>query len=222
MKKPTLIYFKARGRAEVIRLVLAEAGVDYDEHPVGKDLPRHEGQPTDLVGLREAGLLPFGAVPVWVDSDGFRLAQSGAIARYLAATHGMVGGTPREQARVEEILGGVDDVRLELRRLVPAAPADRPAIVAELTDSFLPRWMGYFDRFLAANRDGTGFLVGDSLTLADLALYYLLELLPDNRFGAAIDAYPRLAAFARRIAERPRIAAYIASPSRWALVPFPR
>jgi len=38
---PTLIYFATRGRAELIRLVLAEAGVEYAEHPVtvGKNSP---------------------------------------------------------------------------------------------------------------------------------------------------------------------------------------
>ena len=221
MKKPTLIYFKARGRAEVIRLVLAEAGVDYDEHPIGKDLPPWNGKPTEFQALKDSGLLPFQAAPVWEDADGFRLAQSQAIARYVAASHGMGGKTPREQAQIDQMLGAVDDVRMEVRRLV-SEPDKRPAIVAELTSTFLPKWMGFLDRTLAANRDGTGFVVGESITVADLSLYYLLELLRDNGFGAPIDAFPRLVAFARRIAERPGIAKYLASPARPAFIPLPR
>jgi glutathione S-transferase len=221
MKKPTLIYFKARGRAEVIRLVLAEAGVDYDEHPIGKDLPLWNGKPTDFQALKDSGLLPFQAAPVWEDADGFRLAQSAAIARYVAAIHGMGGKTPREQAQIDQMLGATDDVRVEIRRLV-SEPDKRPAIVAELTSTFLPKWMGFLDRTLAANRDGTGFVVGDSITVADLSLYYLLEMLRDNGFGGPIDACPRLVAFARRIAERPRIAAYLASPTRPPFIPLPR
>lgn len=222
MKKPTLIYFKARGRAEVIRLVLAEAGVAYDEHPIGKDLPLWNGKPTDFQALKDSGLLPFQAAPVWEDADGFRLAQSQAIARYVAASHGMGGKSVREQAQIDQLLGAVEDVRTELRRLAAGEPDKRPAIAAELTSTFLPRWMGFLDRTLATNHDGTGFAVGDSITVADLALYYLLELLRDNGFGAPIDACPRLVAFARRIAGRPRIAAYLASPARPAFIPLPR
>jgi glutathione S-transferase len=221
MQKPTLIYFKARGRAEVARLVLAEAGVDYDEHPIGKDLGLWNGQPTDFQALKDSGLLPFQAAPVWVDADGFRLAQSAAIAKYLAASHGMAGKTVREAAQIDQLLGACDDVRVEIRRLV-SEPDKRVAIVTDLTATFLPRWMGFLDRTLAANRDGTGFVVGDSITVADLALFYLLELLRDNGFGAPIDAFPRLVAFASRIAARPGIAKYLASPTRPPFVPLPR
>jgi glutathione S-transferase len=222
MKKPTLIYFKARGRAEVVRLLLAEAGVDYDEHPIGKDLGPWNGKPTDFAELKASGLLPYQAAPVWEDADGFRLAQSGAIAKYVAASHGMGGKSVRDEALIDQMLGCVDDVRGELRRLVATEPEKRPAFAAELASTFLPRWMGFLDRTLAANRDGQGFVVGESITVADFALFYLLEQLRDNGFGAPIDAHPRLVAFAKRIAERPRIAAYLASPSRPAFIPFPR
>ena len=80
MPKPTLVYFAARGRAELIRLVLAEAGVDYQEHHVGHGTPPVQGRPTDFDTLKATPLLPFGAVPVWEEPDGFVLAQSGAIA----------------------------------------------------------------------------------------------------------------------------------------------
>lgn len=63
MPKPTLLYSPARGRAEVIRLVLAEAGVDYDGHHVGKGTPPAGGRATDLADLKASGVLAFGAVP---------------------------------------------------------------------------------------------------------------------------------------------------------------
>jgi len=94
MSKPTLLYFPARGRAEIIRLLLAEAGVDYQEHPVGKGTPPQGGRPTDLAALLADGTLPFGAVPVWEEPGGFRLAQSHAIAAHLARTHGLAGKSP--------------------------------------------------------------------------------------------------------------------------------
>lgn len=221
MPKPTLLYFPVRGRGEVIRLLLAEAGVDYQEHPVGKGTPPHGGRPTDLAALQADGTLPFGAVPVWEEPGGFRLSQSQAIAAHLARTHGLAGKSPAEAARVEEWWGGIEDVRAEVRKLAAAPAERRAALRAELTATTLPRWLGFLDRLLRANRGGAAFAVGEGLTVADLALYYLLELLRDNGFGEAVDRYPALAAHAQRIASRPRLAAYLTSPKRPALTKLP-
>jgi glutathione S-transferase len=221
MPTPTLIYFPARGRAELVRLLLAEAGVDYVEHPVGKGTPPVAGRPTDFTALKATGDLPFEAVPVWEEPGGFRLAQSLAIANHLARTHGLGGRTPEEAARCDEWLGAIDDVRLELRKLVTTPADGRAALRTELRTATLPRWFGFLDRRLEANGGGTGFAVGTGLTIADLALWYLLEMTRDNGFGEAIDRYPALVAFAQRIAARPRIAAWLASPRRHPFAPLP-
>jgi len=221
MATPTLLYFPARGRAEIIRLLLAEAGADYREHPVGKGTAPQGGRPTDLAALLADGSLPFGAVPVWEEPGGFRLAQSQAIAFHLARKHGLAGKDPLEQAKVEEWWGGVDDVRAELRKLYTTPPEQRAALRAELRTAILPRWLGQLERLLRANRGGAGFTVGEGLTVADLALYYLLEMLRDNGLGEPVDRAPALAALAGRIAARPRLAAYLASPRRPAFAPLP-
>ena len=221
MSKPTLIYFPARGRAELIRLVLAEAGLDYDEHLVGQGTPPANGRPTDFAALKASGLLPFNAVPVWEEPGGFRLAQSNAIANHLARTHGLLGRTAAEAAQCDQLLGAVDDLRVELRRLVTAPAEGRAALRAELTTATVPRWLGFLERLLKANRDGQGFLVGEAVSIADLALWYLLELLQDNGLGAAVAQHPSLVAFAARIGQRPRIAAYLKSSRRSPLVPLP-
>jgi glutathione S-transferase len=221
MAKPTLFYFAARGRAELIRIVLAEAGVEYQEHPVGQGTPPLNGRPTDFQALQATALLPFGALPVWEEPDGFLLAQSAAIASHLARLHGLQGKTPREAAQCDQMLGAFDDVRAELRKLATVAPEARAAQREQLSSQFLPRWFGYLDRLLRANRGGAGGLVGESLTVADLALWYLVELCQDNGFGAAVAGYPSLVAFAARIGQRPRIADYLKSPRRHPLVRLP-
>ncbi len=221
MTKPTLIYFNARGRAEVIRLLLSEADVGYDVHPVGKGTPDRNGRPTDFAALKATGLLPFEALPVWEEPDGFRLAQSRAIECHIARGHGLYGRTAREIALCDQLLGAYDDVRVELRKLVSSEPAKRPGVREELQQKTLPRWTGYLDRLLAGNRGGEGFVVGDGATIADFALFYLLELMRDNGFGEAIDRAPRLVAFAERLAARPSVRAYVTSPARPAFVPLP-
>jgi glutathione S-transferase len=222
MSLPTLVYFPARGRAELIRIVLAEIGEEYREHPVGKGTPPRDGRPTDLAALAASGDLPFGAVPVWEEPGGLRLVQSAAIAAHLARRHGLAGASPLEAARCDELLGAVEDVRGELRKLFTAAPEQRAAVRADLLAAVLPRWLGDLERFLRPSLEATGFAVGRDLTVADLALWYLLEMIKDNGFGAALEGCPLLRAFFDRIAARPRLAAYLASPTRPAFTPLPK
>ncbi len=207
MDRPTLIYLPARGRAELIRLILAEAELEYDELTVQPGFP----------GLKGTGRLPFDAVPVWEEPDGFRLAQSAAIASHIAGGHGLRGKTARDAALCEQMLGAYEDVRAEGRRLAQLEPARRPALRKELAEATFPRWAGYFDRWLGDRPH----LVGDQLTLADLALWYLVEMLADNGLGAAIERYPRLGAFAERIGDRPRLRAWVSSPRRFPVVRWP-
>ncbi|HXJ79019.1 MAG TPA: glutathione S-transferase family protein [Candidatus Methylomirabilis sp.] len=221
MSKPTLIYFAGRGRAEVIRLVLAEAGVDYQEHVVGKGTPPVGGRPTDFAALKATGSLPFEAVPVWEEPGGLCLAQSSAIANHIARTHGLRGKNALEEAQCDQLMGAVDDVRLELRKLAMVPASERKALRAELLSSILPRWLGFLNRLLEKNGGGGGFVVGASLTVGDLALWYLLEMIRDNGFAPALERHPSLVAYAERIARRPRIAAYLSSPRRPPFAPLP-
>jgi glutathione S-transferase len=222
MSQPTLYYFAARGRAELIRLLLAEAGIDYLEHPIGQGTPPLSGRPTDLKALQATGFLPFGAVPVWEEPDGFVLAQSGAIASHLARVHGFAGKTARDAARCDELLGAFDDVRMEMRKLATAGPEARATLREQLASQFLPRWFGYFDRRIQARQGGGQFLVGDGLTVADLALWYLVEMCRDNGFSASVAAYPALLGHAERVGSRPRIAEYVKSAKRHPFVPLPK
>jgi glutathione S-transferase len=83
----------------------------------------------------------------------------------------------------------------------------------DFTGKRIPKFLGYFERVLG----GRSYLVGDQLTYADLSLFQVTEGLRYafpralGRFG---DQYPGLAALRDRIASRPRIAAYLASPRR--------
>jgi glutathione S-transferase len=207
-----LVYFKARGRGEVIRLALAEAQVEYEDDAF-------QG-PEAFAALKASGRLPFLAVPVW-EEDGLRLAQSGAILNHIARAHGLYGTSPREQALIDQALGAIEDTRMEIRRIATADAAKRSEVRAELLAKTLPNWFRMLEKLLSSNRDGAGFLVGDRISSADLALWYLLEMARDNGFGATFDDCPRLRAFFERIAARPHIAAYLSSSRRFPLQLLP-
>ena len=84
----------------------------------------------------------------------------------------------------------------------------------------MPKFLGWFERILAANPAGAAHLVGSSATYADLSLFQLVEGL---RFAFPVAAkrelakLPRVTALHKAVAERPRLKAYLASERR---VPF--
>jgi glutathione S-transferase len=209
MALPRLTYFSSRGRAEPIRMLLAEAGVEYEEVNVGAFHPKE--YPEAFQKMKEAGQLAFDALPLWEEGDGLRLVQSHAIVRHLARTHGLYGASAHEAARCDMIMEGVLDARMEVMRLMATPPEKRAELRASLVESTLPRWLGYFERLVGPS----GFFAGSSVTCADLAVFSLLEMVSDNRMDAALAALPKLSAFKARIAERPRIAAWLASPKRF-------
>ncbi|MEO5729800.1 MAG: glutathione S-transferase family protein, partial [Byssovorax sp.] len=192
MTLPTLTYFSSRGRAELIRLVCAEAGLAYEEkslgvyHPVDRTPAFNE--------LKATGTLPFDAAPIWDEADGFRLAQSDAIVRHIARQHGLYGRDAREAARCDMIFAGVDEARMASRAIVTAEPAKRAEVRDELVQTTLPRWLGHFEKILAANGDGRGFVVGEASSFADVSLFLLFENIQDNGLGAAYARAPGLAA----------------------------
>lgn len=208
-----LVYFGTRGRAEVIRLALAEAGVPWEDDAF---------QGTEaFAALKATGRLPFLAVPVWEEDGGFRLAQSSAILNHIARNHGLYGASPREQAKIDEALGAVDDVRGELRKMFLVPAEKRAETRTELASKTLPRWFGMLEKLLAANGGGNGFVASEKVSSADLALWYVMEMSRDNGFGDAFADCPKLLAFFDRIAARPKIAAYLASPRRFPLMKMP-
>ncbi len=219
MPLPCLTYFSSRGRAELIRLLLADAGVEHDEIAVGS------WSPTDLppafVALRASGKLAYGALPLWEEPDGFHLVQSDAILRHLARTHDRYGANPREAARCDELLAGVEDVRAELRKLVVTPAPARPALREKLHASILPRWLGVLEQRLAANGGGGGFVVGTEPSVADVVLWHLLEVLHDNGMESALADCRSLVRFYARFGERPGIATHRASRRRYPPQPFP-
>ena len=76
-----------KGRAEPIRLLFAEAGIDFEDKRVSYE---------ELAALKST-TLPFQQVPVLIH-DGFVLAQSHAIARYVARLAGIYGNDAKEDA----------------------------------------------------------------------------------------------------------------------------
>jgi glutathione S-transferase len=83
-----------------------------------------------------------------------------------------------------------------------------------------PKFLGYFEQVLARNTRGERFLVGAKLTYADLSMFQIIAGLRyafPRATAKMARKYRRVLALHARVQERPRIAAYLASPRR---IPF--
>ncbi|VDM68576.1 unnamed protein product [Strongylus vulgaris] len=98
-----LTYFDARGAAEVIRQIFALADQEFEDVRIPReDWPSHKSE------------MPFGQMPV-LEIDGQQLAQSFAIARFLAKKFGLTPKCPFEEALVDSIMDQFKDFGSEAR-----------------------------------------------------------------------------------------------------------
>ncbi|GLC45693.1 hypothetical protein PLESTB_001316100 [Pleodorina starrii] len=209
MSKPVIHYFPIRGRAEVLRLAIVAGGDDFDTVDVNY---------AEQKGDREK--YPFGQCPRLVDGD-IDLVQSNSIARYLARKYKLEGKTEKEMCAVDMIMEGVESLRVKYVNLIYN---DQLAEAAKET-----YWKTYFDKETTTGRNGGAhiqylanylvknggaFCVGDSLTIADLCLWEILDL-HLRIFGDQIrETYPELVSYHSAISELPGIKDYLASPKR--------
>ena len=84
----------------------------------------------------------------------------------------------------------------------------------------VPKFMRYFEHVLESNPAGSRHLVGGRLSYADLSLFQIVEGLRyafPKRMKRFEKKMPRVMELHDRVAERPRVAAYLASERR---IPF--
>lgn len=187
----------------------SEKGIDLESRPVGI---RDENP-----DFRAAS--PFGKMPALVDGD-YHLADSSAIIHYLEAKFpepAMIPSPPEERGRVIWFEEYADTIlaaclaKMFFNRVV--APiflrreGDLAAAEAAQRDE-MPALLAYLEGIVPED----GFLVGDQLTLADIAVASPLANL--RHLGVTISAdFPRTFHYVERILARPSFATLLARES---------
>ncbi len=201
-----LFYWALRGRGEQVRLLLNELEQDYEDIHVVKDADFRKMQ------QQGPGTLHFGSVPMLQDGD-FKLVQGPVIMNYLGRKHAIMPSDFQAAAKTEAMVLGAEDMRMAYFRLL--GDGDRAAerrskfVDGEWRDRWLPAWDGLLE--LNGNN---GYLVGTSLTQADLAVWDALDAIITWIDGASFGAFWRVEKFYESISVRPAIAAYLASDKR--------
>ena len=185
-------------RAEISRLALHLGGIDFENrHPTREEFMRWK---TD-------GTFPFGQVPILV-VDGVTIAQTGAIARFCGKLSGHYPEDPIQAALVDQFIDAATDVTTKLSPTVRIKDEQaKSAARRELAANTLPVWFGYLEA--QTGQGENGFLVGDALTIADLAIWRLMGWFKsgilDGIPSTIVDGYPGLLAHSVKIASYPGI-----------------
>lgn len=206
-----------QGRGEYVRLALEEAGADYD------DVARSGRGMSEMTRMMEDGATPPFAPP-FLKSGKLVIGQTANILLYLGPRHDLAPKADAGRLWVHQLQLTVADLVLEIHDTHhPLGPTlyyeDQRAPAKRRTEEFwkerVPKYLGYFERLLADR--GGNFVTGRRLTYVDLSLFQIVAGLryafPKHmsRFEREI---PGLIGLHDRIAQRPRIEAYLASDRR--------
>ena len=172
------LYGGARSRASIVQWYLEELGVPYEFVLLDMQAGEHR-QPAYL------GINPMGKVPAIVDGD-FQLWESGAILFYLAQKYGNLPSSPEEQGKV-------------LQWIIFANATLGPGIFVEANrEREMPRLMTPLNQIL----EKQPFLLGDQLSVADIAVGSILAYIP-IMLKLDLSEYPAVVDYMKRISERP-------------------
>jgi glutathione S-transferase len=194
----TLTYFDARGRAEPIRLLLAYAGVAFEDR--GLSFPQWQ---------EHKAATPLGQLPYLTeerDGRAVTIPQSMAIVRHLAREHGLDGKTEPERVAADVAAETAVDLRGALTRLRFSPAWQDEAQKAQFAAETAPMHLARLDTLLG---DRTWFAAA-APTYADLVILDTLDGLLLH-WPTILAAHPRLAAFRERALGLPQLAKYLAT-----------
>jgi glutathione S-transferase len=210
-----------QGRGEFVRLALEEAEAEYVD--VARE-PGGESAMARLLGGEEVERPAF--APPFLKAGELVIGQAANILLYLGAQHGLAPAdepgrlwTHQLQLTIADFVEEIHDTHhpIASSRYYEDQREEARVRAADFVKSRAPKYLGYFERVLERNRAGAQHLVGAELTYPDLSLFQVVAGLR-YAFPRAMTRlerqYPRVVALHGRVAERPRIAAYLASERR--------
>lgn len=144
-------------------------------------------------------LNPTGAVPALQLEDGRGLAESNAILAFLAQGSPLLPTDPFLRAKVDQWLCfeqyHVEPVIGSLRFWMLTGRMKRNAAQVDGKKTGVVKTLSILERTLS----GSTYLVGDTLSIADISVYAYTHLAGDAGFG--LSGYPALSAWVSRVAE---------------------
>jgi len=190
-----LTYFNARGRAEPARLILAQAGIEYEDIRIERE---------EWAALKPK--IPMGQLPC-MEVEGKTICQSMAIARYCASRYGLTGNNALEAALADQAVDAVNDLITELVKVMHQPEEAKKAELAKVfKDEKLPVWLTMMETVL--KKQGGKHFTGSSLSWADIIVFHIVSSLKD-RWSPDMSSHPCLSSLVTMVGSLPNIKAWI-------------
>jgi len=209
-----LTYFDVKARGEAIRWALILAEIPFDDNRLSF---------AQWAQLKEnAERFPYGTLPVLELADGTCVAQSAAILKYVGKLAQLYPEDAFQQAKVDEIVALMREL---LEKIIPVYfgtilfgkdEATKREEEKGLEEKTLPTMLGNLERVVARNKTA-GVCVGDGVTIADIQVAALLEMIFDGMMNISsqlLDTCPRVQQVVNAVQHHPNIKAYLAAKSQ--------
>ncbi|KAH9495859.1 Glutathione S-transferase 4 [Bulinus truncatus] len=154
-----LFYFDGRGRGELARLIMAAAGKEFEDIRFNfEEWPKYKPE------------TPYGQAPA-LSVDGVVYGQSVAINAFLAREFGFYGKDSLEILKIDEIVQLWDDFVNPAIEVIFHSKDEKikEEGIKKIKEELAPRVVKFWEQILEKN--GTGFFVGNHVTLADLLVF---------------------------------------------------
>jgi len=213
-----------QGRGEFVRLALEEAGADY------VDVARERGRGLGvdamlrLMNGTELARPPF--APPFLRAGRQVVAQTANILHFLGPRLGLVPlsvavrlWAHQLQLTVEDLVVDVHDTHHPIAMSLYYEEQKTEAVrrAGFFTGERAPELLGYFEKVLQCNPGGRGYMVGRTLSYVDLSIFQVIEGLQyafPKMMAQLAPEIPGLMGLHARVAQRPNVAAYLASRRR--------
>lgn len=172
------LYGGARSRASIVQWYLEEIGVPYEFVLLDMQAGAHL-QPDYLA------VNPIGKVPAIAEGD-FKLWESGAILLYLAEKYGKMPDSLEKRAEITQWVVFANATLGQGIFIEANRERETPRLLKPLNDIF----------------EKQSFLMGDEMTVADIAVGSILAYIP-MMLKLDLSAYPAVLGYIKRISERP-------------------
>nr|AAB01056.1 S-crystallin [Doryteuthis opalescens] len=222
MPNYTLYYFNGRGRAEILRMMFAAAGVKYMDK-------RFEFNEWDKYRKD----MPCMCVPVLEMDGGMKMPETMAIARYLAREYNFYPKSNMDMMRCDYIADCFYEIMHDYMRyyhwkngrfrfgdngMMTSDNGNNSGNMDSNYDNYMQwrymntmnRVMPFMERTLSMRNGGSHFFMGDQMTWCDMMCYCCLEN-PYMENQSMFSNYPKLMALRTRVSSHPKISTYLKS-----------
>ena len=190
MSQYKLTYFNGRGRAELTRLIFAQAGVQYEDKRIAKE---------EWPELKPK--TPNGSLPI-LEIDGKTLLGSIPIARFVAERFGLAGSNDIENTEIAGVMDCLTDLVTSFLKVLFEKDETRKAeLKKKFDEEDSPKFLSLLEKRVTAD----GWLYGSKVTYVDIAFLNLSQRLP----AEVLAKYPGLKSVKDNVEALPNIAQWI-------------